>query len=80
MSHKATDKSVEQKLFEAFQDCSGVRLTAEDVDALINDLEIDKRISNRACDELGIGYVDAAAIAYGETWRQFQERLLKGDE
>jgi len=73
-------KSVEQKLFEAFQNGRGVRLSAEEVWALVcPDDAIGTRLSNAAADEAGIDMDDwpgADAVPRGEsmpmTWAQFK--------
>lgn len=68
-------KSVEQKLFEAYRENRGVKLTAEDVESLIHDDAVAARISNQACIEAGIEEYGFDSIFSSQdktkTWQQF---------
>lgn len=72
-------RSVEQKLFEAYQTFRGVRLTSREVTALVGpDNAIRTRITNVAAEEVGITPVPGCdGISYGETWEQLTKRILR---
>lgn len=70
-------KSVEQKLFEAFQNHRGVNLTEAEVTTLIlADDAIRTRISNVASKEAGLGELEGDCINMGcKTWEEFKKHL-----
>ena len=60
-------KQVEQKLFEAYKNRRGVKLSADDVEKLILlDDAIRMRIARAACEGLG----DPGTIDEAETWKE----------
>ncbi len=68
-----SQKSLEQRLFEAFINNRGIRLTAEDVFSLVTDDSINTRISNKACMDAGEpegGFGDVV-LSNAKTWKQF---------
>jgi len=72
-------KSVEQKLYEAFVQHKGCRLTQNDVTRLVNlDDAIRTRITNHALAEAGVmdGGMDGM-IGQETTWNQFKKRLKR---
>lgn len=75
--------SVERRLFEAYTHGHAIRLSIEDVDALIRDDAVACRITNAACADAGIDELGADEVTKavdGETWQEFQRRLKKGGE
>lgn len=72
-------KSLERRLFEAWQNCRGVILYAEDVRALIFDDAIATRITNAACEEAGVEESGMDCLRRGETWKEFVERVKGGE-
>lgn len=76
------EKSLEQRLFEAFVNCRGMRLSAVDVARLVMDDAIGTRISNKAAIEVGAPEGESASIFHasrGESWRTFCERIAAGE-
>ena len=70
-------KSTEQKLFEAFNQGKGVKLTAQDVERLLlTDDAIRVRISNVAATEAGVPEpgCDCMCIV-ANTWAKFKKML-----
>lgn len=73
-----TEKTVEQKLYEAYRLCKPVRLTANDVLNLLHlDDAMRARITNAACREAGVAEAGEDRIN-GESWEQFVESLRDG--
>ncbi len=73
-------KSVDQRLFEAFSRFEGVRLTADDVQELLGDDAVGRRVTNKACIEAGIqecGEDSVPGRRVCETWHQFKQRLIE---
>jgi len=73
-------KSVEQKLYEAFRSARGLRLSADEVDALVRpDDAIGTRITNQACDEAGVPELGQDAVSrsafIAPSWAQFLKLL-----
>jgi hypothetical protein len=71
-------KSLEQRLYEAIAGRRGIRLSADEVEALVADDAIQCRIANTACAEGGIPEVGAGGEMYdsgigigARTWREF---------
>jgi hypothetical protein len=83
-----TEKTVEQKLYEAYRRCKPVSLTANDVLHLLYlDDALRARITNAACQEAGVDEagVDEAGVdrLNGDpmpTWEQFVESLRDGSK
>lgn len=76
------EKSIEQRLFEAFVNYRGMRLSAEDVSKLVHDDAIGTRISNQAAIEAGVdeGGADSVFLAaHGESWSSFCNRISRGE-
>lgn len=74
-------KSLEQRLYEAYQSGKGLILSAEDVDRLMFDEAIGTRITNRAASQLGLeepGVDCTRAAKKGETWDEFLIRVKTG--
>lgn len=76
-------KSLEQRLFEAFNTGRGMRLSRADVFDLVKDDAIDTRISNKACTEAGVDEcgMNDVFISGATTWREFvnrQQREVNG--
>ena len=70
-------KTIEQRLYEAYRAGSGIRLSADDVDALFHDEAIGTVVTNTACEEAGVeidGH-DRVPVANLPTWRQFVESM-----
>jgi len=70
-------KSVEQRLYEAYRDGVGVRLSAVEVDALVTDDAIATRITNAAAVEAGVEQPGADCIPQRPhmIWSQFGRSL-----
>lgn len=75
-------KSVEQRLFDAFQRGRGLRLTADEVWALVGpDDAVGTRISNAAADEAGVDIEDwpgcdaVPRTSEAMTWVQFKRHF-----
>ena len=69
-------KSLEQRLFESWHNCTGVRLSRDDVTALVGDEALATRISNVAAEEAGAEPPgDDCLRPRRETWHQFKRRL-----
>lgn len=69
-------KSLEQRLFEAWRNSKGLRLSPEDVDLLTDDDAIATRISNVAAEEAGVEDPGEDCLRpRQETWHQFKKRL-----
>jgi hypothetical protein len=51
----AASKSLEQRLYEAWREGHGIRLTISDIDELMIDDAISTRVSNTASTEAGFG-------------------------
>lgn len=78
---KTKTRSVEEKLFTAYQKNRGVRLTAEDVEALLVDEAIGSRISNAAAIECDMPQPGADCVRQtGDTWEQFKAGLKRDYE
>lgn len=76
------EKSLEQRLFEAFVNCRGMRLSVVDVDRLVRDDAVGTRISNKAASEAGASEGGADSVFHasrGESWRTFCERIAAGE-
>lgn len=70
-------KTVEQKLYEAFMNNRGLRLTAEEVERLVWDDAVGTRISNMALMEIagvGIGH-DEIRPKGPKTWAGFKKHI-----
>ena len=78
----AKRKSLEQRLYEAFHNNRGMRLSAEDVDSIVLDDAMATRITNMACLEAGsveFGVDDfTRRIRNLPTWEHFVE--IQGSE
>ena len=73
-------KSVEQKLFEAFQTFEGVTLSPMEVVSLCRDDAIGTRITNQACREAGIDQAEGDEVSLSptvKTWDGFKKKLKK---
>lgn len=71
-------RTVEQELFEAWQENRGCRLSRKQVDALMTlDDAIRTRITNQAMIEAGLDKagVGGDEVFPGETWSQLKKRL-----
>jgi len=70
-------KSIEQKLFHAYQHGYQVTLTAADVVALVGDDAIATRITNAAAVEAKLDEpgADSVGMPKRETWAAFKKRL-----
>jgi hypothetical protein len=79
---KTGKPSVEQRLFEAYQQNRGTRLTPEDVESLcVLDDAIRTRITNQACVEAGMeepGVDGMIGIDKIKSWAGFKKKLKKG--
>lgn len=65
---------LEKRLFEAFQNHRGIRLSAEDVQDLINlDNSLKARISNAASDDRAGS--DCVSHSSAKTWAEFKQEL-----
>lgn len=78
----AREPSLEQLLFEAYQQRKGLLLSAEHVDALLFDDAIGTRITNKAAAEADLDEPggDCVRSRTGETWEQFKRRLIAAME
>jgi len=76
-------RCVEEKLYDAFMSGRGVRLTAEDVSALVGpDDAILCRLENAACIEAGIIESECAmdtGASAPKTWNALVKKLRKGN-
>lgn len=76
--------TVEQKIFEAYQNRTSLLLDPNEVEALMRDDAICCRITNAACHEAGIEEAGADCISRNlkrpESWRQFRKRLREGSK
>ena len=84
MKARMAEKSLEQRLFEAYNAEKGLVLSAYDVQSLVLDDAIGTRITNEACAQAKlkmIGHDDIKHHPLGtETWRQFKNRLISYTE
>ena len=74
-----TDKSLEQRLYEAWRSRRGIRFSAEDIQILVyRDMAMRKRILNIAASEAGIDNIDVdvgVAMHRDETWGALKRQL-----
>ena len=70
-------KSLEQRLFDAYQRGYGLLLTSAEICSLVADDAIGTRITNQAAIELGIDQPsgDHTGVPRQESWASFKKRL-----
>lgn len=69
--------SLERRIFEAWMDNKGLRLTYKDVRSLVRDDAVATRISNVAAEEAGVDIpgTDCLPNRHRETWDELKARL-----
>lgn len=76
-------KTLEQRLYEAYRDSRGMRLSAADVDSLVGDDAVGTRITNKAATEAGLPESgdDAVTMLCGAafTWKEFLNQLKESE-
>lgn len=65
--------TIEQRLYEAWINNRGVRLTKEEVDQLIYDDAIATRISNTAARTAGMPEPGSDCVVHMASWKEFQK-------
>lgn len=75
-------KPLEQRLYEAFHRGRGLRLSADDVDALMRDDAVGTVVTHEAAAQAGLSETEsgvcASMVGVGrETWRQFVRRFTE---